>query len=94
MIVTTRGGKQIIDPPMSYVVEGYMRKEDDIKESSAELGDATSKEAELSHKVVIIPRTSPTFRQILVKKTEDGKYRLFIAILKKLSINVPLIEAL
>ena len=62
MIVTTRGSRYTIDPPMPYVVEGYMRKEDDITKSTAELGDATSKEAELSHKVVIIPRTSPTFR--------------------------------
>ena len=29
-----------------------------------------------------------------MKKTEDGKYRRFITILKQLSINVPLVEAL
>ena len=29
-----------------------------------------------------------------MKKTEGGKYRLFITTLKQLSINVPLIEAL
>ena len=44
MIVTTRGSRYTIDPPMPYVVEGYMRKEDDITKSTAELGDATSKE--------------------------------------------------
>ena len=29
-----------------------------------------------------------------MKKTEDGKYRRFITMLKQLSINVPLVEAL
>ena len=29
-----------------------------------------------------------------MKKTENGKYRRFIAMLKQLSINVPLVEAL
>ena len=28
-----------------------------------------------------------------MKKTEDGKYRRFITMLKQLSINVPLVEA-
>lgn len=44
---------------MSYVVEGYTRKKDDIRESSAELCDATLKEDELSQKVVLIPIPSP-----------------------------------
>ena len=34
------------------------------------------------------------FSQRLVKKTEDGKYRHFITMLKQISINVPLVEAL
>ncbi|XP_049368219.1 uncharacterized protein LOC125833118 [Solanum verrucosum] len=55
MAVTTRGGKQTIDPP-------------------------------------ILP--PPHFPQRLVKKIEEGKYRRFISMLKQLSINVPLIEAL
>ena len=29
-----------------------------------------------------------------MKKTEDGKYRRFITMLKQLPINVPLVEAL
>ena len=36
----------------------------------------------------------PPFPQRLVKKTQDGKYRLFITMLKQPSINVPLVEAL
>ena len=41
-----------------------------------------------------MPRPPPPFPQRLVKKTEDGKYRHFITMLKQLSINVPLVEAL
>ena len=41
-----------------------------------------------------MPRPPPPFPQRLVKKTEDGKYRRFITMLKQLSINVPLVEAL
>ena len=41
-----------------------------------------------------MPRPPPPFPQRLVKKIEDGKYRHFITILKQLSINVPLVEAL
>ena len=48
MVVTTRGGKQTIDPPMSSVVEGDSRKEDEVEEASGWLGDAPLKEAELS----------------------------------------------
>ena len=45
-------------------------------------------------KVIPMPRPPPPFPQRLVKKTEDGKYRRFITMLKQLSINVPLVEAL
>ena len=41
-----------------------------------------------------MPRPPPPFLQRLVKKTEDGKYQRFITMLKQLSINVPLVEAL
>ena len=65
-----------------------------MTEASGELGDAPSKEAELSQKVVSIPRALPPFPYRLVKKMEDGKYSRFITMLKQLSINVPLIEDL
>ena len=45
-------------------------------------------------KVIPMPRPQPPFPQRLVKKTEDGKYQRFITMLKQLSINVPLVEAL
>ncbi|KAK4721442.1 hypothetical protein R3W88_011675 [Solanum pinnatisectum] len=41
-----------------------------------------------------MPKPPPPFPQRLVKKTEEGKYHRSITILKQLSINVPLIEAL
>ena len=59
---------------MSSVVEGDVRKNDDVEESCGELGDATTKEEELSQKVIFIPRPPPLFPQRLVKKSEDGKY--------------------
>ena len=49
---------------------------------------------EVPKKVTPMPRPPPPFPQRLVKKTEDGKYRRFITMLKQLSINVPLVEAL
>ena len=45
-------------------------------------------------KVIPMPRPPPPFPQRLVQKTEDGKYRRFITMLKQLSINVPLVEDL
>ena len=41
-----------------------------------------------------MPTPPPPFPQRLVKKTKDGKYQCFITMLKQLSINVPLVEAL
>ena len=41
-----------------------------------------------------MPRPPPPFPQRLMKKTEDGKYRRFITMLKLLSMNVSLVEAL
>ena len=41
-----------------------------------------------------MPRPLPPFPQRLVKKTKNCKCRCFIKILKQLSINVPLVEAL
>ena len=51
-------------------------------------------EVEVPQKVVSIPRPPPPFPQRLVKKIKDGKYQHFITMLKQLSMNVPLKEAL
>ena len=52
------------------------------------------KEDDVPQKVTLMPRPPPPFPQRLVKNTEDGKYQRFITMLKQLSINVPLVEAL
>ena len=59
----------------------------------ANLEDNSAEDAEVPKKVNPMPRPPPPFPQRLVKRTEDGKYRRFITMLKQLSINVPLVEA-
>ena len=67
-----------------------MRKDDDkVVKSSGEAEESTGKDAEVLMKVIPIPRPPQPFPQLLVKKTEDGKYRHFTTMLKQLSINVP-----
>lgn len=48
MAVNTRGGKHTINTPMSSVVVGDMRMNDDVVEASRGLGDVTTQVAELS----------------------------------------------
>ena len=72
-----------------------MRKDNDkVTYGGGEAEDSTRKDAKVPTKVIPMPRPPPPFPQRLVKKTEDGKYRRFITMLKQLSINVPLVEAL
>ena len=87
MAITTRGGRQTIDPPMPST-------EENVVKGSSEAEGSNAKDAEVPIKVIPMPRPPPPFPQRLVKKTEDGKYRCFITMLKQLSINVPLVEAL
>ncbi|KAK4733986.1 hypothetical protein R3W88_008247 [Solanum pinnatisectum] len=94
MAVTTREGKQTIDPPMASKVKVEVTKDDDYIEVTGKSENAIEKEVEITQKVVHMPRSPPPFPQRLVKKTEEGKYCRFISMLKQLSINVPLIEAL
>ena len=61
-------------------------------DGSGEVEANTRKNVEVPIKVIPMPR--PPFPQRLVKKTENGKYRRFVAMLKQLSINVPLVETL
>ena len=94
MTITTRGGKQTIDPPMPSNEEKVRKDDDKLVKGSGKEEQSTGKDAEVPMKVTPMPRTPPTFPQRLVKKTEDGKYWHFITMLKQLSINVPLVEAL
>ncbi|KAK4724150.1 hypothetical protein R3W88_026929 [Solanum pinnatisectum] len=82
MSVTTHGGNQAIDPSMSSEVERVIEKdEDEIKVTEIPKNDTENK-VEVTQKVVPMPRPPPPFPQRLVKKTEEGKYRRFITMLK------------
>ena len=91
--ITTRGGKQTIDPPMPSTEENVRKDNDNVVTGSGEAEESYGEDAEVPIKVILMPRPPP-FPQRLVKKSEDGKYRCFITMLKHLSINVPLVEAL
>ena len=94
MAITTRGGKKTIEPPMPSNEKKVTEDTDKVVDVDGELEDNTAKDAEVPKKVTPMPRTPHPFPQRLLKKTEDGKYRRFITMLKQFSINVPLVEAL
>ncbi|XP_069146892.1 uncharacterized protein [Solanum lycopersicum] len=94
MTITTRGGKKTINPPMPFNEKKVTKDTDKVVDVDGELEDNTAKDAEVPKKVTPTPRPSPPFPQRLLKKTEDGKYRHFITMLKQISINIPLVEAL
>ena len=75
MAITTRGGRQTIDPPMPSI-------EENVVKGSSEAEGSSRKDSEVPIKVIPMPRPPPPFPQRLVKKTEDGKYRRFITMLK------------
>ena len=94
MAITTRGGKKIIYLHMPSNEKKVTKDTDNVVDISGEVEDNTAKDAEVPKKVTPMPRPPPPFPQRLLKKTEDGKYWRFITMLKKLSINVPLVESL
>ncbi|KAK4729672.1 hypothetical protein R3W88_022660 [Solanum pinnatisectum] len=87
-------GTQTNDPPMPSEVERVIEKDEDENEVTEYPKVDTKKKSEMTQKVVPMPRPPSPFPQRLLKKTEAGKYRRLIAILKQMSINVLLIEAL
>ena len=84
MAITNRGGKQTIDPPMPSNEEKVRKDNDKVVEGSGEVKDSTGKDVKAPIKVIPMPRPLPPFPQRLVKKTQDGKYRHFITMLKNL----------
>ena len=72
MAITTRGGKQNIDQPMSSKKEKVIKDDDKVVDGSGEEEDNTRKDVEVLIKVIHMPRPPPPFPQRLVKKTEDG----------------------
>ena len=77
MAISTRGGKQTIDPPMLSGVEKVIKDDDTVMEVSGELEDKMVKDVEVPQKVTPMLRTPPSFLQRLVKNTKNGKYRRF-----------------
>ncbi|KAK4733798.1 hypothetical protein R3W88_008059 [Solanum pinnatisectum] len=74
--VTTRGGKQTIDPPMLYGVEIETSKDNDVVEVSGEFQNATEREVELTQKVSFkdddrLQHCSAITTRSLVHKKED-----------------------
>ena len=56
MAITTRGGKQTIDPPMPSYEEKVIKDNDKVLEVSGEVEDNTGKDAEVPKKVTPMPR--------------------------------------
>ena len=79
---------------MSSKEERVIKDNDKVVEGSGEVEDNTGKDVKVPIRVISMPIPPPPFPQRLVKKSDDGKYRHFITMLKQLSINVPLLEAL
>ena len=94
MAITTWGGKQTINPPMPSNEENVRKDDDKVVKGSGEEEESNVKDVEVPMKVIPMHTPPPPFPQRLVKKTENGKYRHFITMLKQLSINVSLVEAI
>ncbi|XP_049373429.1 uncharacterized protein LOC125838409 [Solanum verrucosum] len=87
MAITTRRGKHTSDLPMPSEVENVVEKDADAVLVTGDTKEDAEKEAELTHKIVPMPRPPPSFPLRLKQKTEEDKYRWFITMLKQLSIN-------
>ena len=74
--------------------ENVRKDNDNVVKGSGEADESNGKDAEIPINVIPMPRPPPHFPQRSVKKTEDGKYRRLITMLKQFSINVPLVKAL
>ena len=61
MAITTRGGKQTIDQPMSSNEKKVTKDNDKVIEVNGEVEDNTGKDAEVHIKVILMPRPPPPF---------------------------------
>ena len=59
--ITTRGGKQTIEPPMPSNEEKVRKDNDKVVEDSGEAEDNTGKNAKVHIKVIPMPRPPPPF---------------------------------
>ena len=83
-----------MDPPIPSKVEIDSSRDYDVVEKWEIQRMQQNKDFVVTRKLVTILRPPPYFLHSLAKKTDEGKYRLFISMLKQLSINVLFIEAL
>ena len=60
MVITTRAGKQTIDPPMPSN-EKKVTKDTEVVEINGEVEDNTEKDAEVPKQVTPMPRPPPPF---------------------------------
>ncbi|XP_047252336.1 uncharacterized protein LOC124887190 [Capsicum annuum] len=102
MAITTRSGKILFGPYMGKSIEKEVSV-DKLKESnpveSEKLDgfiDVSYKEDDYKEEVVLkqIPIPPPSFPQRLKKKEDNEKFSKFMAIIKQLTVNVPLMELL
>ena len=61
MAITTRGGKQTIDPPMLSNENKVTKDTDKVVNVDAELNDNTGKDVEVPIMVTPMPRSPPPF---------------------------------
>ena len=61
MAITTRGGKQTIDPPMPSNKKKVRKDDDKVVKGSGEAEESTGKDAEVPIKVIPMPRPPPPF---------------------------------
>ncbi|XP_049406255.1 uncharacterized protein LOC125869898 [Solanum stenotomum] len=107
MAIATRSGKALPDPISAgttheHVLEKAGREEDEADQVDdleyaqpiAKPVGAKEKEVEGTMPFQQIPRPRPPCPQRLKKKAEDGKFAKFITMLRQLSVNIPLVEAL
>ena len=67
MVITTRAGKQTIDPPMPSNKGKMIKDNDKVVEVSGEVEDNTRKDVEVSTKVTPLPRPPPLSSKISEK---------------------------
>ena len=72
MAITTRGGKQTIDPPMPSNENEVTKDTDKVVNVDANLEDNIAEDTEVPKKVTPMPRPPPPFPQRLLKKVNIG----------------------
>ena len=63
MEITTRGGKQTIDPPMPSTEENVRKDNANVVKGSGEVEESNGKDEEVPMKVIPMPRPPPPFPQ-------------------------------